>query len=138
MIWFTRNRHEDGGQVKSRLLLDVIIRKSSSVFKLFTSEDKTLLIWRNTFLVLDLGLDVFNGIRGFNFKSDGFTSQCLHKNLHTPPKTENQMKGGFFLNVVIGESTAIFKLLTGEDKTLLVWWDTFFVLDLSLDIFDGI
>ena len=29
-------------------------------------------------------------------------------------------------------------MLAGEDKTLLVWWDTFLVLDLSLDVFDGV
>ena len=44
--------------MKSGLLLDVVIGKGSSVFKLFTSEDKSLLVRWDAFLVLDLGLDV--------------------------------------------------------------------------------
>merc|ERR1711953_24085 len=105
----TATKTED--QVKSRLLLDVIIRKSSYVF---------------------------NGIRGFNFKSDGLASQCLHKDLHTTPKTENEMKGRFLLDVVVRKCTSIFKLFTGENETLLIWWNTFLVLNFSLHVFDGI
>lgn len=33
------------------------------------------------------------------------------------------MKSALLLDVVIGESTAIFELLTREDKTLLIWRD---------------
>merc|ERR1712168_818979 len=58
--------------------------------------------------------------------------------LTTSPQSEHQMKGGLLLDVVVGQGPAIFRLLAGEDQTLLVWWDTFFVLDLSLDIFNGI
>merc|ERR1711965_614335 len=43
-------------QVKSRLLLDVVIRKSAAILELLASENETLLIRRDTFLVLDLGL----------------------------------------------------------------------------------
>ena len=63
--------------------LDVIISKSSSVFELFSSENKSLLIWRDSFFVLDLGFDIFNGVRLFNIKSDGFTSQSLNEDLHS-------------------------------------------------------
>jgi len=56
----------------------------------------------------------------------------------TTTETQNQVKGGLFLNVVIGESTAILKLLASEDQTLLIWRNTFLVLDLSLDILDGV
>ena len=56
----------------------------------------------------------------------------------TTTKTKNQMKGGFLLDVVVTQSTAIFQLFSGKDKTLLIRGDTFLVLDLLLDIFDGI
>jgi len=59
--------------VKSRFFLDVVISKGSTVFELFTGEDKSLLVRRDTFFVLDFSFDVFNGIRWFNIKSDGFT-----------------------------------------------------------------
>ena len=38
------------------------------------------------------------------------------------------MEGGLFLDVVIREGAAVLQLLTGEDKSLLVWGDSLFVL----------
>ena len=69
-------------KMKGWLLLDVIIGEGTSIFQLFTGKDKTLLIWRNTFLVLDFGFDILNGVRGFNFKGDGLASQSFDENLH--------------------------------------------------------
>ena len=39
-------------QVKGRLLLDVVIRESSAIFKLLSSEDQTLLVRGDALLVL--------------------------------------------------------------------------------------
>merc|ERR1712039_586932 len=108
------------------------------VFQLFSGEDQSLLIWRNSFFVLNLGLDVFDGVRGFDFEGDRLSGEGLDENLHSSPKSKDQMKGRFLLDVVVGQSTAIFELFTGENETLLVWWDTFFVLDLCFDVFDGV
>jgi len=58
--------------MKSGFLLDVVVSKSSSVFELFSSEDKSLLIWWDTFFVLNFGFDVFNGITWFDVKGDSF------------------------------------------------------------------
>ena len=124
--------------MEGRFLLNVIVGESSSIFKLLSSEDETLLIWRNTFFVLDLSFDILNSISRLNFKSDGFTSESLDEDLHTTSKSENQVEGRFLLNVIVRESSAIFKLFSSEDKTLLVWRNTFFVLDLSLDVFNSI
>merc|ERR1711923_580156 len=44
-------------KMECALLLDVVIRQSATVFQLFTSEDQPLLIWGDSLLVLDLGLD---------------------------------------------------------------------------------
>jgi len=125
-------------KMKSWFLLDVIIRKGSSVFKLFTGEDKTLLVWWNTFFVLNFSFDIFDGVRSFDFQSDSLSSECLDKDLHTTTKTEDEMKGRFLLDVIIRKGSSIFELLTGKDKTLLIWWNTFLVLNLGLDIFNGI
>jgi len=62
-------------QVKGRLLLDIVIRESASILKLLPSKDETLLIGRDSFLVLDLGLDIVNCIRGLNIKRDGLACQ---------------------------------------------------------------
>lgn len=58
-------------QVKGRLFLDVIIRESAAVFQLLASEDEALLIRRNSFLVLNLGLDVVDSIARLNLEGDG-------------------------------------------------------------------
>jgi hypothetical protein len=58
-------------------------------------------------------------------------SQSLKRGLNnTTTKTENQVKGRFLLDVVIGQRTTIFELLTGEDKTLLVWGNTYIIIKL--------
>ena len=68
--------------MKSRFLLDVVVGKSSTIFELFSSKDQSLLVRWDSFLVLDLGLDVFNSIRRFDFKSNGLASKGLDKDLH--------------------------------------------------------
>ena len=68
--------------MKSGLLLDVVVRKGSAVFKLLSSEDETLLIWWDTFLILDLSFDVLNGVCWLDFKGDGFTGEGFDEDLH--------------------------------------------------------
>lgn len=48
------------------------------------------------------------------------------------------MEGGFLLDVIIGKGATVLELLSGKDQTLLVRWDAFLVLDLRLDVVDGI
>ena len=129
---------ESQHKMESGLLLDVVIGEGSAVFELLTSEDKSLLVWWNTFLVLDLGFDVLNGVSWLNIKGDGLASEGLDEDLHTTSESENEMESGLLLDVVVRKSSAILELLTSEDESLLVWWDTFLVLDLSLDILDGV
>jgi hypothetical protein len=90
-------------KVKSGLLLNVVVTtsagrttvstttswtssncspQSASILQLLTSEDETLLIRRNTFLVLDLGLDIVNGVRRLNLKGDRLPRERLHEDLH--------------------------------------------------------
>lgn len=57
--------------MKGRLFLDVIVAQSTPIFQLFSSEDEALLIWGDSFLVLNLGLDIVNGIRGLDLEGDG-------------------------------------------------------------------
>lgn len=40
-------------EMESRFLLDVVVRKSPAVFELLASEDQTLLVGRDAFLVYD-------------------------------------------------------------------------------------
>ena len=62
--------------MKGGLLLNVVIAQSTTVFELLSGKDETLLIRGNSFLVLDLGLDIVDGIGRLDLKSDGLTSDC--------------------------------------------------------------
>ena len=44
----------------------------------------------------------------------------------------------FYLNVVIRKSVFVLQLLARKDETLLIGWDALLVLDLDLDIVNGI
>ena len=69
-------------QVKGGFFLDVVVRKGSAIFQLFPSEDQSLLIRGDTFLVLDLLLHVLDGVTWLDIKSDGLARKGFHENLH--------------------------------------------------------
>ena len=102
--------------MKGRLFLNVVVRKCSSVLQLLSSEYETLLVRRNAFLVLHLGLDVVACVRRLHFKGAGdrLTSQGLDKNLHAT-KAKDEVERRLLLDVVIRECSTIFKPLSGED-----------------------
>jgi hypothetical protein len=73
----TKPEHE----VEGRLLLDVVVRESPAIFELLTGEDEPLLVWRDALFVLDLGLDVLDGVRRLDLECDGFSGEGLDKDL---------------------------------------------------------
>ncbi|CAL6077554.1 Conserved_hypothetical protein [Hexamita inflata] len=42
------------------------------------------------------------------------------------------------MDVVVGQNTSIVELLSGENETLLVWRDGFFVLNLTLQVLNSV
>ena len=48
------------------------------------------------------------------------------------------MKRRLLLDIIVSKGPTIFELLTREDETLLIGGNTFFILDFSLDIINGI
>ena len=93
----TQTKHE----VEGRLLLDVVVRESAAVLELLAREDQALLVWGDAegsivsdhvrgrlcsvyspLLVLDLGLDIVDGVRGLNLEGDGLAREGLDENLH--------------------------------------------------------
>jgi len=132
----TTTKAED--QVKGRLLLDVVVAQSAAILQLFAGKDQTLLIWRDSLLVLDLGLDILDGVRRLHLKGDGLAGQSLDEDLHTTPQSQNQVKSRLLLDVVIGKGAAVLELLASKDQTLLIWRDSLLVLDLGLDVLDSI
>ena len=69
--------------MERRFLLDVVVAEGSAIFELFTSENQSLLVWWNTLLVLNLRLDVVDGVARLDFEGDSLTRQSLDENLHT-------------------------------------------------------
>merc|ERR1711990_662905 len=124
--------------MEGALLLDVVVRESSSVLQLLAGEDQPLLIWGDSLLVLDLGLDVLDGVGWFDLEGDGLTGEGLDEDLHASPQSEHKMEGALLLDVVVGESSSVLQLLAGEDQPLLIWGDSLLVLDLGLDVLDGV
>jgi hypothetical protein len=79
-------------QMKCGLLLDVVVGEGSAILKLLSGEDQSLLIWRNAFFVLDLGLHVLDGVCWLDIQGDGFSSESLDKDLHTSTKSQHKME----------------------------------------------
>jgi hypothetical protein len=98
--------------MEGRFLLDVVVGESAAVLKLLASEDQSLLIRRDTLLVLDLRLDIVDRVGRLNLQSDGLASerlddctigkrkvsscennQCVLTDLHASTETKDQVKG---------------------------------------------
>jgi len=62
--------------MEGRLLLNVVIRKGAAILELLAGENETLLIGGNALLVLDLRLNVVDGIAGLNLEGDGLAGDC--------------------------------------------------------------
>ena len=70
-------------QVQGRLLLDVVVGERAAVLELLAGEDQALLVRGNSFLVLDLGFDIVDGVGRLHLKGDGLAREGLHEDLHT-------------------------------------------------------
>merc|ERR1712212_1461393 len=124
--------------MEGRLLLDVVVGEGSSVLQLLSSEDQSLLIWGDSLLVLDLGLDVLDAVGRLDLEGDGLAGEGLDEDLHTSSQSEHKMESAFLLDVVVGESSSVLQLLSSEDQSLLIWWDSLLVLNLGLDVLDAV
>merc|ERR1711908_112712 len=120
------------------LFLDVVVREGPAVLQLLSSKDQPLLVWGDALLVLDLGLDILNGVRWLHLQGDGLPSQRLDEDLHTSSQPQHKMEGGLLLDVVVRKGPAVLQLLSSKDQPLLVWGDALLVLNLGLDILNGV
>ena len=55
----------------------IVIGEGTTVLKLLAGEYEVLLVGRDAFLVLDLGFDVVDSVRGLNLKVNGLARQGL-------------------------------------------------------------
>ena len=76
-------------EVKSRLLLDVVVGESPTILELLARKDQALLIGRNTLLVLYLCLDLVNGVRGLDLEGYRLPREGLDEDLHSSTVTKH-------------------------------------------------
>jgi hypothetical protein len=62
-------------------LLDVVVAQSAAILELLASEDQTLLVRGDALLVLDLGLDVVDGVARLDVEGNGLTRQGLDETI---------------------------------------------------------
>ena len=62
--------------------LNIIIGQSAAIFQLFSGENQPLLIWRDALLILNLCLNILDGIRRLYLKGNGLPRQGFDENLH--------------------------------------------------------
>jgi hypothetical protein len=68
-------------QMQGGFLLNIVIAQCTTILELFASKNQALLIGRNAFLVLNLGLDIVNRIGRFHIQRDGLARERLDENL---------------------------------------------------------
>lgn len=62
---------------ESTYLLDVVVGQSTTILELFTGENETLLVWRDTLLILDLALDVVDCVGRLHLEGDSLAREGL-------------------------------------------------------------
>jgi hypothetical protein len=93
-------------------LLNVVVAKSTTILKLLSGEDQTLLVGGDALLVLDLGLDIVDGVGGLDLKGDGLAREGLDE-------TANKNTPSVYLHVFVSSFVAIhgdFSLRRGEAR----------------------
>ena len=62
-------------------LLDVVVAQSAAILELLAGEDQALLVRGNALLVLDLGLDIVDGVARLDLEGNGLTRQGLDETI---------------------------------------------------------
>jgi len=86
--------------MERRLFLNVIVCHRAIILQLLARENESLLIRRDTLLVLDLRLDVGDCVARLNLERDGLSSECLDEDLHS----FNTVHGFFNRGTCVSES----------------------------------
>lgn len=114
----TEPQHE----MESGLLLDVVIGQGSTVLQLLTGKDETLLVRRNALLILNLCLDIVDGIRALDFESNGLPRQRFHEDLHIGDGSVADATGERWSNL-------------GHNKPRELDFDLLYAVELGLSVF---
>ena len=112
-------------------------RRKHSALDLLLGSDVSVVTALSLSAVHSLGGETDVTLSAYHFIGlvlSGEGSECrfdLEGSHTTSSQSEDEMEGGLLLNVVVGQSSAVFELLSGKDESLLIGGNTFFILDLS-------
>jgi hypothetical protein len=70
-------------EVQRGFLLHLVLGEREVILKLLAAVDEALLVRGDAFLVLDIGLDSADGVRGLALHVDNFVAECFAKSLHS-------------------------------------------------------
>ena len=104
-----------------------------------------LLLWSDITVMTTLSLSAVHGLSWksnitlsanhlFALELSGKSGEIrldLHGSHTSSSESQNQMEGGLLLDIVVREGSSIFELLSSEDESLLIWGNTFFILNLG-------
>ena len=76
---------------RSSYLLDVVVAQSAAILELLASEDQALLVWGDALLVLDLGLDIVDGVARLDIEGNGLTREGLDEAIERPSAIESSI-----------------------------------------------
>jgi hypothetical protein len=110
----TRRRRTD--PVEGGLFLDVVVVQSAPIFQLLSSEDKSLLIGGDAFVILDLGPHVIDGIRRLRLQRSRLTRGGLNKDLHAASEAKDQVTSGRLMDIIVREGAPTLELLFGKSN----------------------
>ncbi len=68
--------------MQRRLFLDVVVAQRASIFKLLSGENQSLLVGRDTLLVLDLTLHIIDRVGRLDLKRDRLARKGFDEDLH--------------------------------------------------------
>lgn len=120
---------ESEDQVDGRLLLDVVISHSPTVFKALSGEDEPLLVDGDALLCQNPLLHGTHAVAVLHFHGDGLSGEGAHEYLDSSPESEHEMHRALLLDVVVAEAALILELLAAENQSLLVGGDAFPAVD---------
>ncbi len=122
LTWWTDNLGVDGyffdhPQVQSRVILDIVVHQSPPILQPLIIEKQQLLSRKDAFILLDLSLDISDGIRALHLKpDDNIGHPVLNRDLHN----ENASKKKHFKPCARKQTQPQSQEWKGQNKLALI------------------
>ena len=104
-------------------------RQCAAIFWLISCNNQHQLIWCNTFFILVLCLTIIDDVAGFNNERGSFACECLDEEMLATSETSGALTPS---GCCSRKCAANFQLISCKFQLLLIRWDTFFILGLSI------